>query len=64
METTVLAEGIVRSRHEDGSISLGDLQLWLCRAGFEELAHAAGSLLKRLPRPAREAPGDQEHPWF
>ncbi len=68
MQVTALAEALAGSRRPDGAISLRDLQIWLSRAGVEELARAVGSLARRVSLatqgPPQDPPDDPGDPWI
>ena len=62
MQVSALAEALTSSRHADGAISLHELQIWLRRAGLDELARAVASLDRRVSL-AKQYVYDPEHPW-
>ena len=64
MQVTALAEALASSRRPDGAISLQELQIWLSRAGLEELARAVASLARRVNLETQDPPDDRDNPWF
>ena len=64
MQVAALAEALAGSRRPDGAISLHELQIWLSRAGLEELARAVASLARRVNVATQDPPEDPGDPWF
>lgn len=64
MQVSALAEALTISRRPDGTISLHQLQVWLSRAGLEELARAVALLPERASLAKQDAPDAPVRPWL